>query len=176
MRIYLLLFVGIGLCFQSCVNHDLDKIELRAGIASHFTIAGPITDSSFAQEVAVIDIDNFQYKIDLANLNTNEIDKVTADAVVLQLNTPSDSTFAFFKSMTLSLKNNTDSIAFAEIGDFTVLTGKQATLRTLDNDVKAMLIDNNYWMEMAYTTQIDTLPDGIDIDLIVEWLIEGEVK
>lgn len=174
MRPYLLVFIGTLLLTQACVNNDLTKITLLSTTIGGVIVNDPKVDSTFSQENAIAVETTFQEKLDLANVNVNNINTIIPNTVVVQLNNPSDSTFSIFRDLTLSLKNATDSVAFGEIGEFTETGSNFITLRAISQDVKSMLIANDFSVEMAYTIVTDSLPTGLEVVIGVEWLIEGE--
>lgn len=173
MRSQLSLLVLL-LLLQSCFNQDLQKIELTSSLTGTFVIQDTLFDTLTTQAYADVLTETFQEKLDLAHIASERINTTRATTAILTLSEPSDSSFSMFNSLTLSLENDQDSIAFAEIGAFTDTSQNPITLRVLGNNVKPLLIADTFWVEMTYSIDADTLPNGLKLDLDVEWLMTGE--
>lgn len=177
-RFSLITLLLCGLLVQACINQDFSTIELRADFTGNFEVIEQPTSFVDTTAQGTIIINNFQEKLDLAHISFDAIDKISASSATVVLNSPSDTifdSFEFFRNFSLALQNDTDSIAFAEIGSFTDTTSATVTLRTIDSNVKNILASDDYWLEMNFSLDTDTLlTDTIDIDLTVEWLMTGE--
>ena len=160
---------------QACLNKDLKKLELRSELTGYFTITAAELIENDTLAKATLLTNTFQQKLDLAGVSSNSINTTISDLALLGLNIPSDSTFEFFNSMTISLENDTDSIAVAELGEFTDVSSDIISLRVLDGNVTPILLSDDFWVEINYTIEADTLPDGIDFDFYIEWLMTGEL-
>ncbi|MGB0522940.1 MAG: hypothetical protein ACPGJS_08260 [Flammeovirgaceae bacterium] len=162
---------------QACSNKELRQIELKAELTGYFVV-DPQPDSAVAaQDTAILLTNTYQNKLDLSGVSNGEIDQISPNLALVGLNKPADSTFSFFENLTLSLENGTDSIAIAEIGEFTTLSSDVVSLRLLNGNVKPILEANEaFWLEMNYTINpADTFPEGIDMDVFIEWLVAGEL-
>jgi len=176
MRLKWFAFMLICMSLVACVNNELEDIELRALLEGNYEITTIQRDSVFTQAIAAIDTNTLQERLNLSGVPLGAIDNIRPNTVTLTLNAPSDSTFSFFRDMTLSLENDTDSIAFAEIGEFTTLTNSNISPRLLGNNVAPLLFADTFWVEMSYTIVADTTLDSLNIDFNIEWLVEGSFE
>lgn len=172
MRYLVSLLLLFGL--QACLNKDLRQLELRSELTGHFTITPAELMENDSLATATLLTNTFQQKLDLAGIASNQLDASVANIALLGLNIPADSTFAFFDSLVISIENETDSVAVAELGEFTDASSNTVSLRLLNNDAKNLLISNDFWVEMNYAITAEELPAGIDIDFYIEWLMTSE--
>ena len=169
------LLVGL-ISISSCVNQELNDIRLQTYTTANFSTNSSPTISDDSVLTATNITYDLEQRLLLANINESQIQSIRAENVTLTLNEPADSTFAILDSAYLFLIDGLDSLQIAVTSPFITNTSRSLELRPLGSDARSYLFNPaNVEINLFYQLNTDSVQE-LDIDLEIDWVVEGEVE